>query len=67
VFQVFLRLAHALTTFDSKKCYNLKPNNMNDYFQIMKPYSNKIQLVKAALHFIVPLLFYTMLNFLSHK
>ena len=50
---VFLRLAHALATFDSKNCYSIKPSNMNDYFQTLRPYANKVQLIKAALHFVV--------------
>ena len=49
---IFLQLAHALVTFDSKNAYNIKPTNMNDYFQGMKPYANKVQLVKAALHYV---------------
>jgi hypothetical protein len=49
---IFLKLAHAMATFDSKNCYNIRPNNMNDYFLIMKPYENKINLIQAAHDFI---------------
>lgn len=50
---VFLKLAHALVTYDSKKLYNLRQNNMNDYFQIMKPFVNKLPMIRASLDFIV--------------
>lgn len=53
VLKVFLKLAHALASNDARKCYNLKPCNMNDYFQIMKPYANKVNVIKAALPYIV--------------
>jgi hypothetical protein len=56
--QVFLKLAHALASYDSKNLYNVRPNNMNDYFLTMKPYENKINLIKAALEYIVKPNFY---------
>jgi len=49
----FLKLAHAITSFESKQFYNVRPNNMNDYFLAMKPYENKINLIKASLDYIV--------------
>ena len=47
--KVFLKLAHALSHFDSKKCYYFKANNMNDYFLVVKPFENRINLIKASL------------------
>jgi hypothetical protein len=51
--KVFLKLAHAIATFDSKNLYNIRPNNMNDYFLAMKPYENKVNLIKASIDYVV--------------
>jgi hypothetical protein len=50
---VFLKLAHIVASFDSKNCFNVRPNNMNDYFLAMKPFENKIPLMKASLDYVV--------------
>ncbi len=49
LFQVFLKLAHAISHFDSKNCYNIRANNMNDYFLVVRPFENRINLIKASL------------------
>jgi hypothetical protein len=49
---VFLKLAHILASLDSKSCFNIRPNNMNDYFLAMKAYENKTPLMNASLSFI---------------
>ena len=51
--QVFIKLAHALTTYDSKNFYNVRPSNINDYFLMMKPYEGKVHLLKASVDYIV--------------
>ena len=50
---VFLKLAHIVATIDSKSCFNVRPNNMNDYFLAMKPYENKVPFIKASLDYTV--------------
>ena len=50
---VFLKLAHIVASLDSKNCFNVRPNNMNDYFLAMKPFENKVPLLKASLDYIV--------------
>ncbi|CAF0716460.1 unnamed protein product [Brachionus calyciflorus] len=49
---VFLKLAHALVTYDSKKLYSIRQNNMNDYFVILKPFANKLPIIKASIDYI---------------
>lgn len=49
---IFLKLAHTLVHFDTKSCYNLRANNTNDYFLIMKPFSNKVKLIKSSVDFV---------------
>lgn len=46
---ILLKLAHAIAYFNSKKCYNIRANNMNDYFLVIKPFENRVKLIKASL------------------